>query len=167
MRRQLHADPDTRRRRQRTLVMAALQLVLAVLLIRLAYSLRVQVGPHSYTSGPGTITLVISGILMLGTSLVLFVRSPFRMPIGERFFRVVWLGPIGRGFLRLAARGTAPAGGGANRTTGARAPAPAAVTVAEPPANRSVPSGDRVGQLEARVAALEEWRDSAGSKGGR
>ncbi len=49
--------------------------------------------------------MIISAMMMIGISLVLFIRSPIRMPAGERAFRRIWLGPIGRGFLALASRG--------------------------------------------------------------
>jgi len=85
------------------------------------------------------------------------------MPVGERLFRVVWLGPVGRTFIRLSARGVAPrvSGGAAVVTT----PGVGAVAAARPaaaPSNGASPvATDRVSALEARVAALEHWRDGA------
>ena len=98
----------------------------------------------------------------IGVSLLLFARSPFRMPIGERLFRLIWLGPIGRAFLRLSARGVM------KRVTGPTVPsatpaAPARVSSSNgsgKPKRAVTPAPvDRVASLEARIAALERWRD--------
>ena len=40
--------------------------------------------------------LILSAMIMLGVGLALLLRSPFRAPLGERVFRLVWLGPVGR-----------------------------------------------------------------------
>jgi hypothetical protein len=34
--------------------------------------------------------------------MVLLIRSPFRMQLNERLFRRIWMGPVGRWFLRRA-----------------------------------------------------------------
>jgi hypothetical protein len=103
-----------------------------------------------------------SGLALLGVSLLLFARSPFRMPMDERMFRLVWLGPVGRGFVRISARGVAKRGTG---TTVPDATAPTAARVVSSNgagkgkrAITPVPA-DRVVALEARIAALEQWRD--------
>jgi len=84
--------------------------------------------------------------------------------VDERMFRLVWLGPIGRGFVRFSARGvpkrsTGTTVPGTTSPKVAKAPLP---TPADPaPGRRSstpVP-GERVAALEARVAALERWRE--------
>jgi hypothetical protein len=49
--------------------------------------------------------MAISAIVLIGVGMVLLLRSPLRAPIGERFFRMIWLGPFGRAFLRFSARG--------------------------------------------------------------
>jgi serine/threonine-protein kinase len=174
MRQQLRADPDTQRRRKRTLIIAALQLPVALLLIQLSLNVQfstgtkaqvvVQEGTRGQPSTPANLFMAATGLSLLGVSFLLFARSPFRMPIGERLFRVIWLGPIGRGFLRFSARGVAK---GPTGTTVPGATAPAAATRVSS-SNGSgktkrpvtpVPS-DRVASLEARVADLERWRDS-------
>ena len=116
-----------------------------------------------------------SGLSLLGISLLLLVRSPFRMPIGERLFRVVWLGPLGRAFLWFSARGVAkrPLGTTIPSTTipsraipsathaAVHAPSGSGNGVPTPPGGKPGAQADRVGSLEARVAALERWRDEA------
>jgi hypothetical protein len=88
------------------------------------------------------------------------------MPMDERMFRLVWLGPVGRGFVRVSARGVA------KRATGTSVPGVTAPTAARVVSNGSgkakraitpVPA-DRVAALEARIAALEQWRDSTGAQ---
>jgi hypothetical protein len=133
-------------------------LVASVAFIRIAYGLRIPLGPNRYASPPLGVALVFSGFAMLGTSLVLLLKSPFRMPPGERVFRLLWLGPIGRGFVRLSMRGVKTSGGANVRSR------PAAVAVASPVA--ATPpvrvAGDPVALLDARVAELERWRRSRG-----
>jgi len=87
----------------------------------------------------------------------------------------VWLGPIGRAFIWLSSRGVAgrPTGTTVPRVTTPRAAQAAASPAVHsrgnangaltPPAGRPGASQDRVGVLEARVAALERWRDESKS----
>lgn len=56
---------------------------------------------------------------MLGLSMLLLLRSPFRMPVGERLFRLIWLGVFGRWFVARAGRGLTPAASASMGTTGA------------------------------------------------
>ena len=110
---------------------------------------------------PGVV-LGLSAMILLGVSLPLLLRSPLRMPAGERLFRLVWLGPLGRAFLKFAGR-RAPR----DRDAGA----PPVITAAParnsngsgPHAVRVVAAdGDRVAALEQRVADLERWRQKSG-----
>ena len=107
--------------------------------------------PGYYNVQPIGTVLILSAAIMLGVSTVLLSRSPYRMPIGERLFRLVWLGPIGRAFIRFAGRGVAPPA--AARPSGVRAVTP------KPAAQPAVAAPDRVAALEFRVAALEQWRE--------
>jgi hypothetical protein len=181
MRQQLRMDPDTRRRRRKTLTIAVLQLPIAALLVQLGlhitWSLTRTAGitvtenpPNPTPSTLGNLVMAASGLSLLGASFLLIARSPFRMPIGERMFRLVWLGPIGRAFIWFSSRGVArrPTGTTVPRVTAPRvgqAVAPPAEHpsgngdgVPTPPGGRPGASGDRVSALEARVAALERWR---------
>ena len=168
-RQQLRADPDTRRRRRRTTIIALAQLPIAILLINLSsltvrWSLGTKVQVTSTQPASSTpasfanLTMVASGLSLLGVSFLLLARSPFRMPVGERLFRLIWLGPPGRAFLRFSFRGVARRAGSA---TGAgvaaqpvRAKAPGSNGATAPP-----PQADRVASLEARVSALERWKE--------
>ena len=169
MRQQLRADADTQRRRRRTLITAAIMLPIALLLIQFSLNVRWSFGSNvgaageparqSVRSTPGRITTAATGISLLGVALLLFARSPFRMPVGERMFRLVWLGPLGEAFLKFSARGverrttgtTLPGATGPQRTTKQLASPPVSVPNPVPP--------DRIASLEERVAALERWRD--------
>jgi serine/threonine-protein kinase len=174
MRQQLRADADTRRRRRRTLITAAIMLPIAVLLIQLSLNVHWSVGSNvgvvtrpaeqSVKSTPGRVAMAATGLSLLGVAFLLFARSPFRMPVGERMFRLVWLGPIGGAFLKFSARGverrptgtTVPGSTGPRRTAKTpQAPDSAAesIAVSAPP--------DRIASLEERVAALERWRSGA------
>ena len=171
MRQQLRADSDTRRRRRNTVITAAIMLPIALLLVQFSLNIRWTVSKNvgvvseparqPVKSTPGRITTAATGLSLLGVSLLLFARSPFRMPLGERLFRVVWLGPLGEGFLKFNARGVE------RRTTGTTLPGSTgsqatARTFTAPPVV-SLPTQappDRIASLEDRVAALERWRNS-------
>jgi serine/threonine-protein kinase len=176
-RQQLRADPDTRRRRRRTTIIALAQLPIAILLIQLSLNVQWSVGTRAQVvvseareprhATLGNLIMAATGLSLLGVSFLLLARSPFRMPAGERFFRLFWLGPPGRAFLRLSSRGVT------SRKPGAIVPGVAAIParVTRAAANGAVaggvanaasvpaPPADRVASLEARVAALERWRN--------
>ena len=132
------------------------------MLLYFALVTRTRVG-ESYNSGVGGITMLVTGLMLVGVSVVLFARSPFRMPVGERLFRRVWLGPLGRGFLRLAAR-SARRQVSATAATPRMAPRAVAVAPNEVSSTVTKRSGDdstaAVAELRRRVAALERWRES-------
>jgi serine/threonine-protein kinase len=155
---ELRADPETRGRRRRTIRWGVALLVIAVAFIRIAYGLRRPIGTNQYASPPLGIALVFSGFALLGTSFVLLAKSPFRMPPGERIFRLLWLGPIGRGFVRLSMRGVKTRGGVAVRPRAAPAVV-APIAFAGPPVHAAA---DPLLTLEARVKELERWRRSRG-----
>ncbi len=158
LRQQLRADPDTRRRRRRTVLIAVLLLPVAIVLVGTSLNVRFSLGtgagitrsgdPQSGEGGSlGRFVMSASGLSLLGVSFLLLVRGPFRMPIGERLFRLVWLGPIGRAFLQVSTRGVGRRPGGVGRAaSGATRAAPVQ------------PGGDRIAALESRVKALEQWR---------
>ncbi|MEP7383120.1 MAG: protein kinase [Gemmatimonadota bacterium] len=101
----LRTDVPTLRRRRKTLWVAAAQLPIALALVWVALQMREVIAPGQFRMPTGGVAMVLSAMMMIGVSVVLFARSPVRMPIGERFFRRIWLGPIGRAFLALASRG--------------------------------------------------------------
>ena len=155
---ELSADPAIRLARRRTLIAAVAQLVVAIVAFWAAMRLRHPRpdGHGYYVAFPGGLYVLIAMILF-GVSLALLLRSPFRRPVGERAFRVVWLGPLGRAFVRLSGRRawrgqtapqSAPSGISRNATR---------VTV---PA-RAVVAPDRIEALELRVSELERWRKEA------
>ena len=142
---ELRADPAVRRRRRATLAWGAGMLIVAAAMIWLGLGMRTQVAPRRYEVPVPAMFLVVSAIAMIGIALVLLFKSPFRMPPGERLFRLAWLGPAGRAFLRLAGRGVRTAS-----TSGRRVSSGAAVAAESVPASSS-----RLDKLEERVAKLE------------
>jgi len=163
-RRELRASARVQRRRRAALLWGLGMLVLAFVMIRLALATRVHIGLGRYETPPIGILLVFLGFALLGAGFVLVARSPFRMSPPERLFRLVWLGPIGRGFVWLATRGAggkpdvrAVKGAGAKRvawfSTSSAAPAPRAAGRAAGPQ-----PADALVALEARVSELERWR---------
>jgi serine/threonine-protein kinase len=152
LREMIRPNVEVQRRRRRTVQWAIGILAMAVMLFVAALQTRVQLGPRSYRTGLGGTTMVISSLILLGVSMVLLLRSPFRMPVGERVFRKVWLGGFGRWFLRRAARGVTRSSAAATANTGA-------ATVSAP-ALSTAPSvdGTTLAELDRRVRALEQWR---------
>jgi serine/threonine-protein kinase len=102
---QLRADPVTRRRRRNTVIRALVQLAVAALMVAWALAKRVEVAPHQFRVGVAAGVAVVTGFCLFGVSVVLLLRSPLRPTLGERLFRGIWLGPIGRAFLNAAMRG--------------------------------------------------------------
>jgi hypothetical protein len=164
-REELRAQPVTRRRRRATIIMGAAMLVASFVMIRGALALRVQVRPGIYQSPPGGVVLVLSGFALLGISLVLLLRSPFRMTPAEGLLRLIWLGPVGRGFVWLSTRGaraTSPLAlrqrisqqTSAARRTGGKQSAAYIQAAASPNST----DGNPLAALEARVGELERWR---------
>jgi len=155
----LGADPAVRRARRRTFIVGCLLLAATPVAAYWALSFRTEVRPKYYVTAPIGAVLILSAAIMLGVSTVLLSRSPYRMPIGERLFRLVWLGPIGRVFIRFAGRGvSSPAATAAtSRASGVRA------VKQTPPAQPPVAAPDRVAALEFRVAAREQWREKTRS----
>ena len=162
---ELHAHSETRRHRRVTLLWAVAMLVMSIAMIYSAYQMRIPMGAGRFGNSIAGLILVFSGTALFGTSLVLLLKSPFRMPPGERLFRLVWLGAIGRAFVRFSARGVPTRASAKSAQFSARVavgsaagPMHAAVVPARPVAATTV---DRLGELEQRVGALERWRDGA------
>src|SRR5688572_3715799 len=163
LRDQLRPNAEVQRRRRRTVWMALVQLGIAALLLFTALQMREQLGPGRYRSSIGGITMVLTSFVLFGVSLVLLLRSPFRMPAGERLFRRIWLGAFGRWFLARAARGLTPGATASTGTTGR--PSVALVTAATTSRNGSAITDPSLRDLDERVRALEQWRRSHSGSG--
>jgi eukaryotic-like serine/threonine-protein kinase len=152
---ELRANPAVLARRRRTVMWGVGLLVMGVVMQVAAFRTRVTLASGGWRTPAGGMALLFSGVSLMGTSFVLLFKSPLRMPPGERLFRRVWLGPLGRAFVRRGAR----AAGMASDGTRAR-PAASGASVAAPPVTfvATEPAPDRVASLEARVAELERWR---------
>ncbi|HET9604575.1 MAG TPA: serine/threonine-protein kinase, partial [Gemmatimonadales bacterium] len=83
-RNRLRADPATVRRRRSTVRRSLIQIPIAIALMVLAFRGRVKIGPGQYHVSALHVTLAISGLCLFGVSLVLLIRSPFRMQLNER-----------------------------------------------------------------------------------
>ncbi len=148
----LSHEPDTRRQRRRTLKLGLGLIAGSIGLTWWSIALRIQVGPQQFRMPWHGIAMVFASFACLGVGLILTIRSPFRMPPGERLFRLVWLGPVGRAFVRLAGRRTPRT---ARVSPDVTAHLPVRAVAQAPPPNAG-------STLERRVAALEAWRDGIG-----
>ncbi|MEO7041349.1 MAG: hypothetical protein ABI035_03725, partial [Gemmatimonadaceae bacterium] len=161
-RRELRDSAPVRRRRRRGMLIGAAMFIGSIALVRLTLSMRVQIGPTAYQLGIIGVVLIYVAFAMLGTSVVLLLKSPFRTPPGELFFRLIWLGPVGRGMLWLSARSVRqdvhyvhrPLARGNTSTIGVVSPAPAHAPALAPAPIVSAPV-DPLAALEARVRELE------------
>ena len=163
---ELRADPRVRARRRRTIWWGLAMVIGAVAMIRIALSMRVPLGPHQFRSPPAGVALLFSGIAMFGMGFVLLAKSPFRMSPPERLFRILWLGPFGRAFVRLSMRGATTGGAPVRRGRAvSQAPGgaivPAVAPAAAPPRLDAVPAPS-LATLDARVTELERWRRTRG-----
>ena len=167
-REELKADPVVRRARKRTIRWAIGQLAGGVLAIWLVRRFRIPIPnePGHFRISTGGVVFVLTGMMLIGFSLPLLLRSPFKMALPERLFRAVWLGPFGRWVFALAGLGKVKPPG----TT--LASSPAAVSrgpTAQPPVNSLTPPAvamPDVGPLEKRVAELERWRETMEAREG-
>ena len=155
---ELRGDVQTTRNRRLSLMWAVILLGTSIIMAAVAFSLRRRISPTRFSSPLSGVLLIFAATILAGISVALLFKSPFRMPIGERLFRIVWLGPFGRAFVRLGARRVKA------RPATLRLPSQPRTTVPPPaslpPSSLSPPpSPDRLGALEQRVAALEAWRD--------
>ncbi len=154
LRNELKASPAAQRAWKRTFWCSVGGVVAAAALFRIALLFRHQVALHHYQTGPAGVALVFAAVIVFGMSWAFMIRNPFRMPIGERLFRLVWLGPLGRAFTRVAGsrveRPSAPSGIARAAIVQAPPPVPERPSVAAP--------SDVLVSLERRVAALERWR---------
>ncbi len=171
LREQIKNDPDTKRRRKATRIAALIMLPTSIMLLRMSGAVSVTLGdkantttvPVGTTSGAifqaagGRLALAALGLSLFGAAMILLIRSPFRMPIGERLFRLIWIGVPGRAFLRLSMRGVAAAPA---RNIGTR-PATAVTAAPAPVITPRTAKKDPITALEARVAELERWRNTA------
>jgi serine/threonine-protein kinase len=153
---ELAQDAGVRRARKRTLVVAVAQLLAAFAFMWITferYRFRRPDGTGFYVVFPGGL-FVLLAMVMFGVGLALLFRSPFRPPAGERLFRLVWLGPVGRAFIRLSGRKAWRTGTPAAATRTTILP----VRATQPPRPAPVVAPDRIEALEQRVSELERWR---------
>ncbi|MEP7002245.1 MAG: serine/threonine-protein kinase [bacterium] len=161
-RKELRADADTRRRRRNTLRWGVALLVISIVMIAGFLSLRVSQGNGQHYTPMSGIVLIFSATSLLGTSIVLLMKSPFRIPPGERIFRLVWMGPVGRAFVRFGARGVKVRSlSGVPQPRARVAPVPAPL----PLKFGGDATADKLRAIELRVTELERWRaDGRGAK---
>ena len=152
---ELHADASIRQARRRTLIVAVLQLGLAVLFFFVALRFRFLQPNGNYRVLPAGMIFVTTSMILFGVSLALILRSPFRRPLGELAYRFIWLGPIGRSFVRFSGRATWKKES-AQGVSGPTTVPPVRQT--QPPLSKPVVAPDRIEALEQRVSELERWR---------
>ena len=167
-RQELRADPDTRAARRLAIRLGSVGLIVSLAMVVEALRLRVMYAPGRYSSGTLAVALIFAGTAVLGTSVVLLLKSPFRMPPGERLFRGLWLGPFGRAFIRFGSRTVKTRATTSRSLPSVRsATLPPAVALAAPSASVVSTPIDAVTALEQRVSSLERWRDERSGGEGR
>jgi len=176
---ELRADPQVLRTRRRTVVVALVMLAVAAMCFRFALNFRVLVRPGLYQTSWWGFALVALSMFYVGTGVVLLLKSPLKMPAGERLFRWIWLGPIGRAFVRFGGRKVRRTSALASNTTGGvrvnRAPthfrtAVTGAVAAGPVRSAAPPSSGEVetsttDTTEARLASVERRLDALERRG--
>lgn len=164
----LRAQPAVVARRRRVILSAIGVYLLAYGVEAIARTTRTQIGPTEWSIPPLGVALFYLSSALQGGAIVAFVRTPLRMPIGERLFRWFWLGAPGT---LLIGRRSASATVG--RTVPPTQPVSGALASLAPPTPpaAATPQPMRVAEvvahqppaphvsLEARVAELERWRE--------
>jgi serine/threonine-protein kinase len=157
----LRTLPAVRARRRFSVRMFSAMIGTALVMIWFALRNRVLVEPGWYVVPRPMVVMLTSAVIMLGLAFIGLLRNPFRATVGERMFRVVWMGWPGRAFLRLAARGVKQSSG----TSAATAP-PNPAASGEGARDGVARTGQvaseeavRLARLEARVDALERSRE--------
>ncbi len=177
----LRADAAYVRRQRIIRLSAVLPIVASFVIAKIAADMRTQIGPNAWYLPPMAYVLFMLRSVLLGAGVIALLRSPLRMPISERLFRWIWLGPVGRWFFARAASGeavtgTVPRGSGRMKISrltsastsphAARARQPGSARTALENNGRSdgaVVSSDatrEIASLAERVSRLERWRAS-------
>lgn len=158
----MRAKPEQRARQRLWLGVGVLMLLSAPVLGRIAGASRTQIGPMRYYVPPWAMVAFFATSAMLGIGIVLIGRSSI-LALGDRSFRMLWLGPLGRlllGSTNAQASGRTVPPTGAERsltplperlTASARTLPPAPLAAAHGPAELHASVRD----LERRVVALE------------
>jgi serine/threonine-protein kinase len=148
-RQQLRIDGAIVAQRRSTARLARILLGAALLSAFWGFNTRTVINGTNITPPLG-IALVFTAMISFGLSVVLLLRNPLKVSADERFFRTLWLGPIGRTLFGFAESERTPAASGSTRPVRAAATLPAAV------ANRASPVDARLDDLESRVRRLEQ-----------
>jgi serine/threonine-protein kinase len=185
VRQELKLDARERARRRRAVRTAAIGLPLGMLTIYLAVTVvaarPADPGPPSSGAVAATpdstvrlprrgpppnekpaVAMIVMGLAMIGIGAVSLSRSPFRMPPGEFAFRQLFLRAPGRAFLALGVRAADPQ---ATARQGRTITPVRAITPQQPslPVVAAAPlAPTELARLEARVVALERWREHSG-----
>ncbi len=153
-------------RRRRIIVAAAIAAIpLAFIVARIANGMRTQTGPNLFDVPPMAQALYFVRSILLGVGAVTLERSPLRMPLGERFFRLMWLGLIGRTMFRRAQRGVERSSGATPSINAAIVSRPviAPAVIRKPettPGDDPEQLAHKIDGLATRVEQLERWRES-------
>ncbi len=130
---------------------------------RCARNSRQPLSPTAFYTPPIGLAALFTALGFFGASFVMLMLSPIREPIAERLPRLIWMGPVGRVFLRLAmgrrVGAVATGTGSAVRSSFRSIATPELVVRSAPsapsPVTLPVAPVDRLAALEARVTALE------------
>jgi serine/threonine-protein kinase len=153
------ANVAMRARRRRTVRVTAViglaAIAAIVLVLRGATkSAKTPAGNLHFIVGPFGFATILAATMAFAAAFLIVIRSPFRAPPGDRIFELVWLGPLGRAFVRLAARNVMRAEEVTAPSLVSRAIPTSPLPVPTPPA-ADLSAAQRLAELEARLAALE------------
>ncbi|MDQ6612170.1 MAG: serine/threonine protein kinase [Gemmatimonadota bacterium] len=163
---ELRKDTTVVAERRGTVLLALALLAGAAITFRGAMLFRHETRPGMYNVELPGLALLACCIVMFGIGVVQLLKSPLRMPLGERLFRLVWIGFPGRAFFQFAGRKHQRRNANARHhptsknTVAHEVATPAAKQrPASLPAAVAVPL-EKFDALEARVATIESLLDA-------
>jgi hypothetical protein len=152
-------DPQRLAERRRAVRVGWLMLAIGVASIAMATTFRVleSVGSTRHRTTALGLALLFNGLACGCVAFVLWLRSPLKMPLGERVFRAFWLRGPGKGLLSLAM-------GRSSSTIKAERPPVTTAKNERRPQSPGTPDA-QWRELAQRVEALEQWRQHHESGG--
>jgi hypothetical protein len=152
-------DPQRLAERRRAVRVGWLMLAIGVASIAMATTFRVleSVGSTRHRTTALGLALLFNGLACGCVAFVLWLRSPLKMPLGERAFRAFWLRGPGKGLLSLAM-------GRSSSTIKAERPPVTTAKSERHPQSPGTPDA-QWRELAQRVEALEQWRQHHESGG--
>lgn len=164
VRAQRRLDPVVVARRRRRVAVAGALLVVQLLVLVAVVNRATIVDGDARLSGDVQVLTFFASVLGSAVAATVLASSPFRRPFVEQLFSTLWLGPLGRTFLRAftgeASVSSTHVASASGTLSGARPAASASLAPTPPHAHDDVRAlAEQVHDLQQRVSRLERTQD--------